>query len=341
MVSSTTTLPADEVEIRFARALRLSKQGDGDSAEARELFRWCAEQGHLTAAVNYALSCELGLGGLADWCEAERWFRVAAESGIAEAEYHLGSLLYRKGRRFDEALKWLRSAEERGEDRASIALSIALEEGCGVSRDVEGAVEIYRRFADTHGLAALRLARCYEEGLGVDRNVDEAKRLYRYAGDAGQAGAWHNLGMLLAEEDDEAEAWFPLIEKASQQGCPEAWEYCGEAYVFGWFREAEVERGIEILERAVASGMLRARYVLALCMVQGLGVEQDADSAFRLCREAAELGEADAQYMLGKMYGRGDGVTQDLDATHEWWTKAADQGHEEAERDLKQYASAW
>ncbi|MDE2958102.1 MAG: tetratricopeptide repeat protein [Bacteroidota bacterium] len=81
-----------------------------------------------------------------DQQEAAKWVRLAAEQGIAWAQYNLG-VMYANGR--------------------------------GVSRDEREAWVWFRRSADQgHSKAQFNLAVMYDQGLGVPRNYWEARKWY-------------------------------------------------------------------------------------------------------------------------------------------------------------------
>ena len=81
-------------------------------------LRAAAQAGDPAAANRLGLVYQQGLGGAArDPAEAARWFAVAAENGVPEAQYNLG-LMHCRGegvpRRLHEALRWMRQAAASG-----------------------------------------------------------------------------------------------------------------------------------------------------------------------------------------------------------------------------------
>lgn len=324
----------NQLRAQFQRAIQLIKSSsEADQTEAREIFQWCAQQGHSASCVNVGITYEDGVGGDVDLAQAERWYRQAADAGNASGKYHLGVLLYRLDKS-DEAVRLLREAASEGRVPAEIWLGVAKEEGVGCERDVGAAIEIYRTFADQSSLATLRLGLCFQDGVGVGKDAAMAERLYRRAGDDGQASAWNNLAVLLYDQRRDREA-FELMEKAATLGCPEAWGHCGEAYAFGTECPIDLKKGVALLQRAAAAGQPRAKYLLAYFMVTAPLAERDPDAAYLLCREAAEAEEPEAQHMLGVMYMRGDGVERDTAAGESWWRRAAKAGNEAAQSDLQ------
>jgi len=80
-----------------------------DNTDAAKWFRKAAEQGLAKAQFNLGVSYQNGTGVPKDYNEAAKWYRKAAEQGMAEAQYNLG-LTYEYGKGFpinySEAAKW-------------------------------------------------------------------------------------------------------------------------------------------------------------------------------------------------------------------------------------------
>ena len=74
-------------------------------------------------------------GVLEDDAEAVRWYRMAAEQGLAEAQYNLG-YRYANGRGVleddAEAVRWYRMAAEQGYAMAQVNLGYRYDNGEGV-----------------------------------------------------------------------------------------------------------------------------------------------------------------------------------------------------------------
>ena len=64
---------------------------------------------------------DMGQGVRQDYAEAVKWYRLAADQGLADAQDNLGQT-YDQGQGvqqdFIEAMKWLRKAADQGFDRA-------------------------------------------------------------------------------------------------------------------------------------------------------------------------------------------------------------------------------
>lgn len=90
--------------------------------EAVKWYRKAAEQGLAEAQYNLGVCYANGQGITQSYTEAVKWYRKAAEQGLAGAQFNLG-LHYYKGegitQSYTEALKWLRKAKEQGHEDAT------------------------------------------------------------------------------------------------------------------------------------------------------------------------------------------------------------------------------
>ena len=114
--------------------------------------------------------------------DADRWFRLAAMQGDAEAEFWLGAG-YERGLfgtvDYREALKWLRKSAAQGLPDAQYCLGDMYDAGEGVPESDEMAARWYRKAADhffgVSGVweAELELESMYRDGR-LGKNYEEA-----------------------------------------------------------------------------------------------------------------------------------------------------------------------
>jgi TPR repeat protein len=101
--------------------------GRADYAEALKWYRLAAEQGDAFAQYNLALMYNKGQGIPQDYAEALKWHRLAAEQGDAFAQFALGNM-YRSGhgvlQDYVEAHKWFNLAASRKTEEDSRKRSI-------------------------------------------------------------------------------------------------------------------------------------------------------------------------------------------------------------------------
>jgi hypothetical protein len=97
-----------------------------DDAEAVRWYRLAANQGLARSQFHLGLCCMDGTGVAQDDTEAVRWYRLAAEQGDARSQYNLG-LCYGRGtgvaQDSAEGVRWIRLAAGQGHAGALAALS--------------------------------------------------------------------------------------------------------------------------------------------------------------------------------------------------------------------------
>jgi len=133
--------------------------GDGrlvpkDDATARDWMLKSAEQGYPPAQEGMGrvyLGRMTKNSSVRDYGDADRWFRLAATQGNAEAQFWLGTGYEQGwfgGVDYGEALKWLRKAADQGHPNAQFCLAQMYEEGHGVAQNNVVAGRWYREAAD-------------------------------------------------------------------------------------------------------------------------------------------------------------------------------------------------
>ncbi len=105
----------------------------GDYAAAVAIWQPFANAGDPDALFNMGQAYKLGRGVPADAATARDYYRKAANKGHLPAQANLGIALFQAGEK-PEAIKWLKTAADRGEARAQYVLGIAAINGDGTPR---------------------------------------------------------------------------------------------------------------------------------------------------------------------------------------------------------------
>jgi hypothetical protein len=143
-----------------------------DYAEALRLCQPLAEQDEPVAQTTLGSIYERGQGVVRDDAEAVRWYRKAAEQGLAYALDRL-AVMYRQGRGglpqdYAEAARWVRKSAEQGEAIAQAYLGTLHLQGLGVAHDYAEAASWFRKAANQGDAPAQWwLGRMYEAGCEV------------------------------------------------------------------------------------------------------------------------------------------------------------------------------
>lgn len=135
-----------------------------------------------------------------DYAQAFKWYELAAEQGLAEAQFAL-AFMWEQGQGtcqdYPEAVKWYAAAAEQGYALAQNSLGDMYFYGHGVKQDYSRAVKWYTAAAHNKlTLAQNNLGYMYEKGYGIAQDFQKAMFWYKTAVKHGNADAMYNVGML-------------------------------------------------------------------------------------------------------------------------------------------------
>ena len=197
---------------------------------------------------------------------------MAAEKGIAEAQFRLG-MMYRLGDgvKKDEkyAFRQLKLAAEQGHSPACYFVGVSYIEGLGTSRNSHEGVKWLEKCARDNSYsnplcrsAAFDLARMFHTGHnGVPCNIAAAIKWYEKAAYGGNVDAMMSLGMIYAHGDhverniEKACYWFDW---AAKKGFPEAMFNLGGLLA----ERGDKNKARKWLEKAAEAGIAQARALL-------------------------------------------------------------------------------
>ena len=267
-----------------------------------------AKNGDPNSQTNLGYCYQNGQGVQKDEAEAVKWYRKAADQGLALAQTNLG-YCYQNGQGVQkddtEAVKWYSKAADQGAAKAQKNLGFCYAIGKGVQKDEAEAVKWYRKAAEQgDAWAQTNLGYCYQNGQGVQKDDIEAVKWYSKAAEQGDAWAQTNLGFCYDNgsgvQKDEAEA-------------------------VKWYR------------KAAEQGDAKGQNIFGVCLYSGTGLAKDEAEAVKWFRKAAEQGDGEAQKNLGVCYQNGIGVTKDRAEAKKWFRKAAEKGNIDARTFLGSY----
>lgn len=174
----------------------ISHYRQGRLAEAVASFRLAAESGHAESQYLLSTMLDAGEGSPRDAADAARWEAQAAEQGHAYAQANLSFRHYAAGE-FNEAFVWCQRAAYSHLPWAQFHVGLMCRKGEGTAQSDVEAVRWYRLAADgAFPEAQVKLAEMYSFGHGVPLSHERAAEWYRRAADAGNAEAQFQLGHL-------------------------------------------------------------------------------------------------------------------------------------------------
>lgn len=234
--------PDPSVRFALGQAYRHGWGAERDLAEAIDLLRQAAHEGHSQAMVQLALvlrhperqeSWDEGLKWLqraadlgdpagmvhlgfayregqgveVDYSQSSKWFSMAYEAGDKHSAIHVGRLYAGYIGDPPAALKWFRLAAEAGQSESFINLAMLHDHRGSELYDPAEAVKWYQSTVAKEGSnlsrALYELAAHYRDGIGVPRSNEIARCwLARLYASTPESNDFHQLGRQLEEEMD-------------------------------------------------------------------------------------------------------------------------------------------
>jgi TPR repeat protein len=247
----------------------------------------------------------------------------AAEPDLAYGAYQRG--LYRTA--FREAT--LRVEKNRNDAAAMTLLGELYNQGLGLAPDPRKAAEWYRIAAergDASAMASLGLMAL--EGRGMDKNPAQGRTWLEQAAAKGNPVASHNLALLLISSTAEADLQraVELLRRAVAHEIPDAQHALGVLYLKGRGIERDATEAASLFKRAADNGSSVGEVEYAILLFNGEGVAASESQAARYFRRAAAKGNAIAQNRLARLLASGRGVPQNKVDAAAWHILAAAQG---------------
>ncbi len=128
-------------------------------------LRTQAEAGDAYAQLNLGAAYDHAPATERDIKQALHWYQLAAEQGLAEAQFNLAHLLVAEEISASAAAEWMHKAAEQGMADAQYLLGVIYAEGLGVEMDdAKAKLWLQRAIAKGQGDAAQFLADHYHQG---------------------------------------------------------------------------------------------------------------------------------------------------------------------------------
>lgn len=229
---------------------------------------------------------------------AMKWLNAAAEADHTGAIRALGELFAGQDedvRDYGRAKLLFSRLEELGDPSGSYLLGEMSENGMGGEKDLESALESYRKAAEKDVPEALfKLGTFHQEGLGgLEKSKETAIEYYRRGAKLGHGISMFNLSVLIDKEEKSKDL---------------------------------ADEVIGLLFGAAASGLVEAEYKIGTSYLNGNGVQKDFVAAAAWFDRAARAGHAHSQLTLGEMYENGQGVNRNLGAARNLYELSAKGG---------------
>lgn len=186
--SASPSLFAEDEVTQCANQVKASQMADPATLKKPkvDLLYWCskaAEKGDPKSQYVLAGVYEKGLTGVpANAQEALKWYKAAAQGGLADAQFKVGQLYGRgEGVPIDknEATKWYLKAAEKGHTEAQFYMGYRYAHGKGVTQSYTEAVKWFNKAAEKGNPDAMHgLGELYLKGTGVPQSRVDAYKWF-------------------------------------------------------------------------------------------------------------------------------------------------------------------
>lgn len=196
-----------------------------DYSLALQEFSALAQTGDPKAEYYMGRIYHYGEGVTVSGVEAAKWYRKAADKGVAGAQYNLG-ILYDQGNGVKEdaaeAAKWMRKAADLNDPQAQFSLAYFYQMGRGVKKDPSEAFKWYKRSAEQgHAISYLAMGFSLRDGSGVPPNKVEALKWFELASASLQEGMMRDVA---SRARDRMQAKMNATEIAQAEKLVAAWK---------------------------------------------------------------------------------------------------------------------
>ncbi|KAF8935285.1 hypothetical protein BGZ52_013178 [Haplosporangium bisporale] len=187
----------------------------GHEPEAAHWFRKAAVGGDRDGQYCLGEMIYYGRGVPLDREEGACWIRKAADQGKIKAADGMG-IVCADLEDFPQAMQWFLKS---GSPMAQYRIGVMYFNGSGVEANCAAAMEWLHKAADQRcGPAAFALAEMYLEGDGVKKDLDMAMQLYRRGDEYGHLDSTNKLALLLVEQGGKTKESGKLLKKAKEKG---------------------------------------------------------------------------------------------------------------------------
>lgn len=289
---------------------------------------------------------ESGYGGVQDYKEAMKWYKLAADQGHTESQISIGTM-YKNGlgvtQDYAEALWWYKLAANQGDPYAQTLVGKMYKNGEGVTQDFVEAFKWYKLAADQkYRGAGLIIGKMYLNGEGITQDFMKALRQFQgIASHGNEAQALiekmykNGQGLTKANEKE----YLCFIKMKNPHSCfesPNSYLYSEEAY--NARSVGDYAKAFKIVKPYADQGDTGAQGLVASHYYNGEGVPQDFAEALKWYKLAAH--NESGYYQMGSIYEHEHKmVKKNLILAYMWYKLAEDNGHYSVKEQLRGIAN--
>lgn len=312
-------LGVKEGEYELAAMLEAGKLLPRDVEMATRYFYSAAKKGHIPSAYRYSRLISRANTDIADF-----WLAYAAVMGCTEA-YADAAMLYSRYHDEESAAYYIRLCAEAGEPDAIVEMARRHLYGVGVEQDER----IAKHYIDKLGKVPIFALKLWRRLRIVDSRREPSAIEFTKKGKILRA-LIHE-----AKKKSRREVLLNLSKMLSETNTPDSSVELANLYIEGVEFPQDIERGIALLEDAMAHGSAVGATYLGELFREGKFVEKDSSRAMEYYENAVKLGGDGAFEALGDVFSLGEITEPRLLLALSLYSKGAQGGCKSCDRKAK------
>lgn len=296
--------------------------------KAISLFEFACNQGDIEAMELLGSILEQDRFVKKDLPKALGIFLKAIDLGSSMSMYRAGMILFDL-KDYSNAFKYFDMAWKNGNSDSRNNLAILYQNGYGVKKNLEKAIELFELSAKENDDFALnRLGMIY---LTEKKDGQKAKYYFEKSSLLGNSDSSYNLAFLYHEGrylKQDIPIAIQLYETSIQKfKNTRSMVNLGYIYQLGFGVKKDVEKTVKFYQMAVDLGDSHAMCILGLLYQDGKEVKQDIQKCIQLYESAISLNNPDGMYNLALLYHEGTHVKRDIQKSIKLYEKSLEYGN--------------
>jgi TPR repeat protein len=265
-----------------------------DKVLAARYFKLAADHGLREAQSSYGFMLLTGDGVDKNEEEALKYFKLSAEQGDPNGSYNYAKRL-ESNQDVKQAFSYFEKAASGGNVQAMLTVAVMAYQGKGTEKDHKKAVEFVKKAIEGGSIDGHTVLGFFnEQGIEGQKNIDTAVSEFKIAAAGGNVVALAKLGRMY-QFGEGVDPDLKQAVKYFKLGADKGDANCANAFAFlaskGHGIVKSAATAVEYFGKAIQGGSTRAMHNLGIMYLKGEGIEKNAQKAVKLFEMAAEKGD--------------------------------------------------
>jgi TPR repeat protein len=267
-------------------------------------------------------------------------YQELVEQDYTEAKVRLAALLLRglgdedtKEEKFQQSLKLLNEAADKGSIKAYYALSVMYHDSASLTPNAELGMSWLIKAAEAgEPRAQSQLGSLYLHGIFIKKDIEKSIFWYEKAISNGSNSARYNLAKIYINKvnitPQRLEKAINLYSTAAEQGDDDAKTALGNIYMYDTYGLKDGKKAFYWLNAAASNGNTFGQTSLASCYRYGIGTDIDYEKALYWYQLSADASHnPTSRYRLAEMHMLGLGTKVDFNKAREIFLQLGQEGY--------------